>query len=366
MSLPHRIIRKYDMGMKYASLEELDSWNMSLNLIKDHLNDPYPSALCVLHNVWGHFKRLTIATPEDVDLIILQKNSYINPRISNKINVVHFETFDVKSLKFKKLLSLSKNKRVRVEAKKKLPLKVVNAIYKSSSDLELCIENIDILDVICYINPLTYSKSLKNDKVSSIDTISLIETKYGRALCAIKPPNLQSVPGPRDKDSMQSRFPGWTAVHRLDYASSGLLVLAETKSPLVSIFRYLFAAEMTEKRYRVRLSLPLTEMKEVCIGIEESKDVSRMLITNTNKVKTIFKPLNILEDKTTIALAIIKTGKRHQVRLSALAINNPLVGDKQYLSKSSSLYKQDMLLECVYILFDMSSVYEEDIVFETS
>lgn len=358
MSLPQRVKTKYYEGITNALDEDVESWHRSLMALKAHVTNVYPSGLCVLHNVWGQFKRYTIATPEDVDLVILQPDTYINKRISEKVNYVIVDSFDVDSVEFCDLLQRVKGKRVRLDARKKIPLISIERLSSMCSNIELCIGNLDTLDTIIHNNPV----NLLTDTI--YDNVSLIKTRYGMLMSVIKPSNLQSVPGPKDKDSIETRYKGWTPVHRLDYASSGLLVLSQNNTPVASIIKYLFAAEMTLKKYKVRLTRPLKSKRVVSIGIEPSSDVSRMIITNENKVNTTFEPVSILEDNTTIAVATIITGKRHQIRLSALAMDNSLVGDKQYLQSSNKFYKYDMLLECFFIMFDMSSVSEDNIVFE--
>lgn len=110
-------------------------------------------------------------------------------------------------------------------------------------------------------------------------------------------------------------------VHRLDTATSGLVIVAKTHSVRVELGRMLEAKEIT-KRYRAILQgtlkgsgtiespvneKPATTNFEVIENIETLKDTSLTLVD--------FYPV---------------TGRTHQLRIHASSLGLPIVGDKLY------------------------------------
>ncbi|MDO5090587.1 MAG: pseudouridine synthase [Cardiobacteriaceae bacterium] len=154
-----------------------------------------------------------------------------------------------------------------------------------------------------------------------------------------KPAGLLSVPGRGDDklDSIEHRArlyrPGAVAVHRLDQATSGLMMLACHK-PAERFYKQAFAERQIGKSYQA-----------ICHGhlARDSGDIDLPLITdwpNRPKQKICFdtgKPslthyqvLERLANGTTRVRLVPHTGRSHQLRLHLAGIGHPIVGDHFY------------------------------------
>lgn len=151
-----------------------------------------------------------------------------------------------------------------------------------------------------------------------------------------KPAGLLSVPGRDLPDSLQSRlkdiYPESLLVHRLDMATSGVMVFARNKAAQ----RHLglqFERRHTSKSYiaRVagkvagdsgRINLPL---------IADWPNRPRQMVSfeNGKPSLTDWEVLKRSESSTRLALHPI-TGRSHQLRVHCWAIGHPILGDRIY------------------------------------
>lgn len=153
-----------------------------------------------------------------------------------------------------------------------------------------------------------------------------------------KPNELLSVPGkaPEHADSLQLRaqrvFPTATVVHRLDMATSGLIVMALNKHAHRYISKQ-FELRETAKTYQA-----------IVFGIvqEDAGEVNEPLICDWpnrpkqmvsheigKKALTQWRVLERYDNSTRIELKPI-TGRSHQLRVHMLSINHPIIGDRLY------------------------------------
>lgn len=176
-----------------------------------------------------------------------------------------------------------------------------------------------------------------------------------------KPAGLLSVPGrgAHLQDCMiarvQARFPDALTVHRLDMATSGLLVMARGADTHRALSR-LFEQRQVEKRY-----IAVVEGR-----IEpESGTIELPLITDWPKrprqkvdfdlgkpSKTAFHVLayDAAADSTRVALAP-HTGRSHQLRVHMQAIGHPILGDELYASEHVRALSPRLLLHAEYLCF---------------
>lgn len=165
-----------------------------------------------------------------------------------------------------------------------------------------------------------------------------------------KPAGLLSVPGKNIQDSVETRikakFPqatGKLIVHRLDMATSGLLVLALTERAHKSIQQQ-FIEKAIEKRYIALVDGVIAK---------ESGNIDLPLILDINDrprqkvchehgkvAKTKWHVLERLTDKTLIQLYPI-TGRTHQLRVHCAhpdGLNTPITGDSLYGTPANRLH----------------------------
>ncbi|MDP7591366.1 MAG: bifunctional tRNA pseudouridine(32) synthase/23S rRNA pseudouridine(746) synthase RluA [Litorilituus sp.] len=158
-----------------------------------------------------------------------------------------------------------------------------------------------------------------------------------------KSSGLLSVPGrlPEHQDCLQNRvqriLPNATIVHRLDMATSGLLIMALNKIAHVAISRQ-FEQRQTKKTYIARVFGHLNESKGsvdlplLCDWPNRPKQ--KVDHDNGKKSLTHYKVLklevnNAEEHSTLIELTPI-TGRSHQLRVHMLALGHPILGDRLY------------------------------------
>ena len=153
-----------------------------------------------------------------------------------------------------------------------------------------------------------------------------------------KPAGLLSVPGRGDDkyDSVQSRCqefaPAAMAAHRLDMATSGLLLIAKHKAA-ERHYKQEFAARRVEKRYIAVVHGSLAD---------DRGDIEYPLITDWERRprqkicyehgKTAHTSYEVLaRDGATTRVALTPhTGRSHQLRVHLAAIGHPILGDEFY------------------------------------
>ncbi len=163
-------------------------------------------------------------------------------------------------------------------------------------------------------------------------------------LVANKPAGLLAVPGRgADKQDclsarLQQQFPDALVVHRLDMATSGLMLFARgaEMQRLVSI---LFRDREVEKRYVAVVAGELdAESGEVNLPImaDWPKRPMRKIDAELGKPSlTRYRLLGIDSDTSRVELEPV-TGRTHQLRVHMAAIGHPILGDALYGDASSA------------------------------
>ena len=109
--------------------------------------------------------------------------------------------------------------------------------------------------------------------------------------------------------------------HRLDYPTTGLLLIGKTQSGILKLNK-LFEEKKIQKEY---IAIAIGEMDEsgtIDIPVDEKESVSHYEVLKTVDSKR-FEFLNLVK-------LVPKTGRRHQLRKHLSAIGNPILGDKEY------------------------------------
>ncbi len=178
-------------------------------------------------------------------------------------------------------------------------------------------------------------------------------------LIATKPAGLLSVPGrqPEHHDSLWSRvvekFPDSQVVHRLDMATSGLMLFALNKwaeRHLKKQFQY----RLTHKIYyarvwgRVELDEGLIDLPIICDWPNRPKQkvcyeygkpsVTRYQVVQREKLTTVVRLLPV-------------TGRSHQLRVHMLAIGHPIVGDEFYAHPEAQAFSERLQLHSAELSF---------------
>ena len=186
-----------------------------------------------------------------------------------------------------------------------------------------------------------------------------------------KPEGVLSVPGKSEEQSIYSllraRYPeatGPLVVHRLDMATSGLLLAAKTQE----VHRHLqaqFENRSIKKRYIALLDGILPE-EEGVIDLPicpDYLDGPRQMV-NEELGKTAITRYRVMDRKngqTRIAFFPL-TGRTHQLRVHAahpLGLNCPIVGDELYGRKAERLYLHAEYLEFIHPVSGQRMVIEK-------
>ena len=186
-----------------------------------------------------------------------------------------------------------------------------------------------------------------------------------------KPEGVLSVPGKAEEQSIYSllraRYPeatGPLVVHRLDMATSGLLLAAKTQE----VHRHLqaqFENRSIKKRYIALLDGILPE-EEGVIDLPicpDYLDRPRQMV-NEELGKTAITRYRVMDRKngqTRIAFFPL-TGRTHQLRVHAahpLGLNCPIVGDELYGRKAERLYLHAEYLEFIHPVSGQRMVIEK-------
>ncbi|MBF7073870.1 RNA pseudouridine synthase [Glaciecola sp. MH2013] len=153
-----------------------------------------------------------------------------------------------------------------------------------------------------------------------------------------KASGLLTVPGKalEHRDSLQSRiqrvFPSATIVHRLDMATSGILIMALNKPAHVHLSRQ-FELRQTSKRYYARVfgHLEKSEGKiDLPLICDWPNRPKQMVDQERGKPsQTYYKTVSKGQYSSLVELTPI-TGRSHQLRVHMLAIGHPILGDRLY------------------------------------
>ena len=168
-----------------------------------------------------------------------------------------------------------------------------------------------------------------------------------------KPAKLLTVPGrhPANQDCLinrvQREWPSATVVHRLDYDTSGIVILPLTKRALSELSKQ-FQARTINKQYQAIVSGLVDEMQgEIHLPIASdpaNRPLYKICKVSGKPSLTYFKVLS--RDKATNQSRLLLTpvtGRSHQLRLHLQAIGHTILGDTLY-GESQIIAQADRLL----------------------
>ena len=133
-------------------------------------------------------------------------------------------------------------------------------------------------------------------------------------------------------------------VHRLDYPTTGLLLIGKTSSS-IQLLNKLFEHKKIKKIYHA-----------ITIGKMNSDG---FILSNVNRkeAKSSYKTIHTVKSERFEFLNLVKlspkTGRRHQLRVHLLSIGNPILGDQKYgieslILKGKGLYLHASQLDFIH------------------
>lgn len=179
-------------------------------------------------------------------------------------------------------------------------------------------------------------------------------------LVVYKPAQLLTVPGrhPANRDCLISRvqreFPTAQVVHRLDYDTSGLVLLPLNKRALSHLSKQ-FQARTIQKYYQALVSgeMPLQGEVDLPIAADvEHRPLYKICQQSGKPSRTLFQRLeyDAKRDVSRVQLEPV-TGRSHQLRLHLASLGHPILGDEFYAPEPVRQAAQRLYLHACQIRF---------------
>jgi tRNA pseudouridine32 synthase/23S rRNA pseudouridine746 synthase len=180
-----------------------------------------------------------------------------------------------------------------------------------------------------------------------------------RVIVLDKPAGLPAVPG-RGEDKLdslsrrvQAAYPTARVVHRLDWATSGLMVMALDLAAERELGRQ-FAERIVEKRY-VAVVRGEPTLDDGVIALPLRKDFERPPRHCVDHVhgRTAITEWHVVErlgDRSRVELAPL-TGRSHQLRIHLSQIGHPILGDTLYADEQTQALADRLLLHAERLTF---------------
>lgn len=159
----------------------------------------------------------------------------------------------------------------------------------------------------------------------------------GNSFATINNALLQNIKFSSQSDAIRPR-----PVHRLDYPTSGLLLIGKTNSSVIALNK-LFENKEIQKTYHAITIGKMERNGEIDISIDEKKAFTNFEVLQT-VISERFKFLNLVK-------LIPKTGRKHQLRKHMLTIGNPILGDKEYYQENLILNGKGLYLHASTLEF---------------
>lgn len=131
-------------------------------------------------------------------------------------------------------------------------------------------------------------------------------------------------------------------VHRLDYATTGILLVGKTSSSIRQL-NALFAAQQVQKTYYA-VTIGAMPSKGTISAPIDDKPALTMYEVVASVTSPRFTFLNLVK-------LTPKTGRRHQLRKHLHSIGNPILGDQTYYNEGLILQRKGLYLHAFEICF---------------
>jgi len=168
-----------------------------------------------------------------------------------------------------------------------------------------------------------------------------------------KPSGLLSVPGrqPEHKDSVMTRiqrdYPAAESVHRLDMATSGVIIVALTKAAERELKRQ-FREREPAKRYQARIwGHPAAEKGVIDLPLIcdwPNRPKQKVCFETGKAAQTEYEVLEYRDDNSASVQLTPITGRSHQLRVHMLALGHPILGDGFYAHDEAKAMAARLLL----------------------
>ena len=131
-------------------------------------------------------------------------------------------------------------------------------------------------------------------------------------------------------------------VHRLDYPTSGVLLIGKTTDSIIKL-NQLFEKKEIEKIYHAICIGEIKSEGKIDIPVDDKNAITHFKTLQT-VISPRFKYLNLVE-------LYPQTGRKHQLRKHLLAIKNPILGDKEHYIDDLILNGKGLFLHASTLTF---------------
>ena len=132
-------------------------------------------------------------------------------------------------------------------------------------------------------------------------------------------------------------------VHRLDYATTGLLLVGKTSASILSLNK-MFEHKQIIKTYLAVSIGKMSKEGTITLPVNEKLAISNFEVLEEVSSKR-FQYLNLVQ-------LSLKTGRRHQLRKHLSALGNPILGDATYYKEGLILKGKGLYLHAFSLAFN--------------
>ncbi|MDT0595419.1 pseudouridine synthase [Glaciecola petra] len=175
-----------------------------------------------------------------------------------------------------------------------------------------------------------------------------------------KAAGLLSVPGKaiEHKDSLERRvqrvWPSATIVHRLDMATSGLMLMALNKESHRHISKQFELRQISKTYYARVYGKPVSSEGSVKLPLIcdwPNRPKQMVDLVNGKRALTHWQCVSSKQDSSLMKLTPV-TGRSHQLRVHMHAIGHPILGDRLYAHPAALAASERLCLHAAHIAFE--------------
>lgn len=202
-------------------------------------------------------------------------------------------------------------------------------------------------ETIALFRPLESNKllyDLKFEVLYEDDYLAIVSKPAGISVSGNKRRTMENaLPGNLKKSAAPDALFQPEPVHRLDYPTSGALLVAKTQLAL-SALNQMFADREIEKEYRAIVPGELLSQGEVRLDVG-----GKPAYTSWKVLRSVDSPRF---GKLHLVQLVPHTGRRHQLRQHMAALGCPILGDVQYTNPDITLTGKGLFLHSALLAFD--------------
>lgn len=255
--------------------------------------------------------------------------THIVPKSNSPVRIQEYDVANFECIATKSTLKKSiKKQLITINGKT-----ATTAVYVSENDIiKIYAEEAIVKKIFKLVIPVIF----EDDEIAIINKPAGFPTSgnYFKTIENALPHNIKPATG---TDALAYPKP----VHRLDNPTSGILIIAKTKSAQRDLYRQ-FEQQQITKTYQAIVIGKTMSKGEITSAVAEKEAFT--------KYKTIQTVASLQNEHLSLVELFPTTGRTHQLRVHLASINHPIVGDQLYGKKEEN-YKKGLFLCATSIEF---------------